>query len=155
MAWYSLIFMNIPETFVLLALPFALLGVSIRGNLKSMIVFSLTQGMLVFLLSVYLHSSVKPFLSLLSFLFLVFFLFRFRFLKALIITLTGFVFLVLFEVVNSLVIVHLLNISFDDIFNNSWLRILVSILAVQIPMLLTMLIILRFKLKIRLPAFLK
>lgn len=154
MAWYSYFLMNVPETFILLALPFVLFGISIRENLKLMIAFSLTQGLVVFMLSVFMHTSFKPFLTFLSFCLLVFYIFRFNFLKALVITLSTFVFIVVFEVITTLSIVQFLNISYDDIFSNPWLRIIISLIMVQLPMLLTIFVLLKFKLKIKLPAFL-
>ncbi|MFN7249365.1 MAG: hypothetical protein ACK4M9_00995 [Anaerobacillus sp.] len=154
MTWFSYFLMNAPESFILLALPFALFGISIRENLKPLIVFALTQGLVAFMLSVYMHTSFKPFLTFLSFCLLVFYIFRFSFLKALVITLSTFVLLVIFEIITTLSIVQFLNISYDDIFSNPWLRILISLIMVQLPMLLTIFVLLKFKVKIKLPAFL-
>ena len=155
MAWYSYFLMNVPESLIMLALPFVLFGISIRSNLKSMLIFAFLQGSVAFILSTFLQTSLKPFLTLFLFFFLVFFIFRFQLLKSLVITLTSFIFLVIFEIITTLSVVQFLNLSYEELFNNSWMRIMASLIMVQIPMILTIILLLKFNLKIKLPAFLR
>lgn len=155
MAWYSYFLMNVPESFILLALPFVLFGISIKENLKSMLLFAVVQGASIFIISVVMHNPFKPFITFLSFYLLVFLFFRFHLLKTLVITLTTFVFLTVFEIIISLIVYQIIDITFEIVFANPLYRILASFVLVQIPMLLTILVILKFNLKIKLPTFLK
>lgn len=155
MAWYSYFLMNVPESLIMLALPFVLFGISIRSNLKSMLIFAVLQGSVAFILSTFLQTSLKPFLTLFFFFFLVFIIFRFQLLKSVVITLTSFIFLVIFEIITTLSVVELLNLSYEELFSNSWMRIMASLIMVQIPMILTIMLLLKFNLKIKLPAFLR
>lgn len=155
MAWYSFFLMNIPETFIIIALPFVLFGLSIQKHFKQMLVFAFTQGAVIFLASVFLQNSFKPFITLLSFYFLVVFIFRFSFLKSLIITLTTFVFLVVIETITTLAIIYFIDISYIELFNNPLLRILTSFVMVQLPMLLIILVLNKCKLTIKLPSYIR
>ncbi|MCT8139392.1 hypothetical protein H1D32_17785 [Anaerobacillus sp. CMMVII] len=149
MAWFSYFLLSVPEAFLLLTVPFALLGISIKKNLKSMIIFAFVYGGAAFSLSIFLQTSLKPFITITIFSLLVAFFFRFKILHGFIIGLISFVILSIFEMTIILLYIDVFSITYEQIFESPWLRIILGIFAVQLPLLLTTLILLKFK--VRLP----
>ena len=153
LAWYSYFLMNVPESFILIGVSLAVFGISVKDNLKACIIFAFTQGAIIFVANTLIENSYKPFLTFLSFFIMLMVIFRYSLLKTLIITLTSFVFLGLFEVVFSLTYVHIFPVSYEELLTMPLKRILSSFMFVQVPMLLTLYVLLKFKLKIKLPSF--
>lgn len=153
MAWYSYFLMNVPECLILLFVSLAIFGISIKENLKSCILFAFTQGAFIFWANTYVQNSYKPFLTLISFFVILLIVFRYSLLKTLILTLTSYVLLGVFEVVLFLAYVEIFSASYEELFTIPWKRILASFMFAQLPMLLTLYVLIKFKLKIKLPGF--
>ncbi|GAE29648.1 hypothetical protein [Halalkalibacter hemicellulosilyticus] len=155
MTWYSYLFMSLPETFVLLVVSFVLFGLPIKEKTKSILLFAVIQGVIVFISSLYMQNSLKPFLTFLSFYLLVWLIFRYHPLISLVITLTSFLFLVVFEVTLTFAFIQFFPISYEELFADPWIRIVTSFAMVQIPILLIAWILHKFHWTIRLPAFVR
>ncbi|OIJ12245.1 hypothetical protein BKP37_14290 [Anaerobacillus alkalilacustris] len=151
MAWYSYFLLSVPEAFFLLTLVFALLGVSIKDKLKSMIAFSFLYGAVAFALTIFVQHSSKPLLTFIAFALFAASIFRFKVINGFIISLIAFVLINIFEIAFILLYLQIFSITIEQILSSTWLRILISYAAVQIPMLLTTLLLLKFNLKIKLP----
>ncbi|MBB5174196.1 hypothetical protein [Texcoconibacillus texcoconensis] len=149
MEWFSFFLLSFPEVLLMLAVSFALLGISIKENLKSMIIFSLLYGGVSFTLNIYMMNSVKPLINLTVFALLVVIIFQFKMLHGFIISIIGFIFLVFFEIILLLPLTQI--IPFEQIAASPWLRILAGIMTIHIPLLVTLLVIQRFKLVIKIP----
>jgi hypothetical protein len=149
MAWFSYFLLSVPEAFFILAVSFALFGISIKQHLKSMIIFALLYGGAAFTLSIFMNNSFKPILNTIVFALLVAALFRIKFHYGFIISIIGIIFLVLFEIILLLPLTQIIPI--EEIVTNPWIRILAGVLTIHIPMLITILIIQRFKLTIKTP----
>lgn len=149
MAWFSYFLLSVPEAFLLLAVSFALFGISIKEHLKNMIIFALLLGGITFILSIFMDNSLKAVLNILAFTLLVVVLFRLKILHGFILSVIGFILLLLFEIV---LLIPLTNvIPFEQIIASPWLRILFGLLTIHIPLLLTLFIIQKFKLTIKIP----
>lgn len=151
MTWYSLFLLSIPEALVLILFPIVLFGLSIRDKIKSLLLFALIHGSFAFTVSVFLDQSLKPFLTIGSFLLLTMIIFRVKLLHALIITLTAYITLTFCEVFISLIFIEIFPYTFDEILSTPWIRIIYSYFTAQIPILLTILVLIKFKVNIRLP----
>ncbi len=149
MEWFSFFLLSFPEAFLMLAVSFALLGVSIKKNLKSMIIFSLLYGGVTFTLSMFMMNSVKPIINLTLFALLVVVIFKFKILHGFIFAIIGFILLVFFEIILLLPLTQV--IPFEQITANPWLRIFAGIMTIHLPLLVTLLVIQRFKLIIKIP----
>lgn len=149
MAWFSYFLLSVPEAFLLLAVSFALFGISIKEHLKNMIIFALLLGGITFILSIFMDNSLKAVLNILAFTLLAVVLFRLKILHGFILSVIGFILLLLFEIV---LLIPLTNvIPFEQIIASPWLRILFGLLTIHIPLLLTLFIIQKFKLTIKIP----
>ncbi|MDT8860752.1 hypothetical protein N0O92_10945 [Alkalihalobacillus sp. MEB130] len=149
MEWFSFFLLSFPEAFLMLAVSFALLGVSIKGNIKSMIIFSLVYGGVAFTLSIFMMNSIKPLINLTVFALLVVIIFKFKILNGFIIGIIGFLLLVFFEIILLLPLTQI--IPFEQIAASPWLRILAGIMTIHLPLLVTLLVIQKFKLVIKVP----
>ncbi|MFA9456502.1 hypothetical protein ACERJO_06965 [Halalkalibacter sp. AB-rgal2] len=155
MSWYSYLFMSLPETFVLLVVAFVLFGLPIKEKLKSILLFAVIQGAFVFIFSLYMQNSLKPFLSLLSFYLLIWLIFRYHPLISVMITLTSYLFLVIFELTLTFSFIQFYPISYEELFADPWIRIAASFTMVQIPILLIAWVLHKLHWTIRLPAFVR
>ncbi|MDG5788507.1 hypothetical protein QA612_13545 [Evansella sp. AB-P1] len=149
MEWFSFFLLSFPEAFLMLAVSFAILGISIKENLKSMIIFSLLYGGVAFILSIYMMNSVKPIINLTVFVLLLVIIFHFKILHGFIIGIIGFILLIFFEIILLLPFTQL--VPFEQIAASPWLRIFAGITTIHIPLLVTLLVIQRFKLVIKIP----
>ncbi|WP_096200341.1 hypothetical protein [Bacillus sp. FJAT-45350] len=149
MEWFSFFLLSFPEAFFMLAVSFALFGISIKKNLKSLLIFSVLYGGVAFTLSIYMMNSVKPLINLTVFALLVVIIFRFKILHGFIIGIIGFILLVFFEIILLLPLTQI--IPFEQIAAGTWSRILAGIITIHIPLLVTLLVIQRFKLVIKIP----
>ncbi|MFA9556680.1 hypothetical protein ACERII_05185 [Evansella sp. AB-rgal1] len=149
MEWFSFFLLSFPEAFLMLAVSFALFGISIKENVKSMVIFSLLYGGVAFTLSIFMMNSVKPIINLTVFVLLVVMIFRFKILHGFIIGIIGFILLVFFEIMLLLPLKQI--IPFEQIAANPWLRVLAGIMTIHIPLLVTLLVLQRFKLVIKIP----
>ncbi|WP_280770051.1 hypothetical protein [Salipaludibacillus daqingensis] len=149
MEWFSFFLLSFPEAFLMLAVSFALLGISIKENLKPMIIFSLLYGGVAFTLSFYMMDSIKPLINLTVFALLIVIIFHFKILHGFIIGIIGFILLVFFEIILLLPLTQI--IPFEQIAASPWLRILAGIMTIHIPLLVTLIVIQRFKLVIKIP----
>lgn len=149
MEWFSFFLLSFPEAFLMVAVSFALLGISIKENLKSMIIFSLLYGGVAFTLSIYMTNSIKPLINLTVFALLVAFLFRLKVLHGFIIGIIAFILLVFFEIILLLPLTQI--IPFEQIAASPMLRILAGVMTIHIPLLITLLIVKKFNLTIKIP----
>ncbi|OIJ20808.1 hypothetical protein BKP45_08415 [Anaerobacillus alkalidiazotrophicus] len=151
MAWYNLFLLSIPEAFILLTLVFMLLGISIKDKLKSILIFSFLYGGVAFTLTLFINITLKPFLTFIAFALFVAVIFRFKLINGFIISLIAFVLINIFEIAFILLYLQIFSITIEQILASPLLRTLISYAAVQIPMLLTTLLLLKFNLKIKMP----
>ncbi|MDQ0252991.1 signal transduction histidine kinase [Evansella vedderi] len=153
MSWYSYFLLSVPEAFILPLFLFVLFGISIRDKLKPLILFAFIHGGFAFLLSMYFENSYKPFLTFGIFFLLLVILFRFKVLKSLFLTLTAFIALGLFEVLLTLFLINVfpIDLNYAEILSNPWKRILFSYITLQIPLLILTFILLKLRIKIKLP----
>jgi len=149
MEWFSFFLLSFPEAFLMVAVSCALLGISIKENLKSMMIFSLLYGGVAFTLSTYMTNSIKPLINLTVFALLVAFLFRLKVLHGFIIGIIAFILLVFFEIILLLPLTQI--IPFEQIAASPILRILAGVMTIHIPLLITLLIVKKFKLTIKIP----
>lgn len=153
MTWYSYFLMTLPETFALIMIAFVLFGLPIKRKINSILLFSAIQGVFSFTFSILMQNSLKPFLTLLSFFILVIFIFRYHPFVSLVISLTSYFFLVIFEVSFTFLFLQIFSISYEALFEMPWIRILMSNMVVQLPILILALFIHKFNWVIRLPIF--
>ncbi len=151
MAWFSYFLLSVPEAFLLLAVTFVLFGISIKEKLKSIILFAFLWGGVTFTLSVIVinYNSLKPLITITFFALLVKFLFRFKLVHGFILSVIGFIMLILFEIIFLLPLIQV--IPFEQIAASPWLRILAGVLTIHLPLLLTWFILQKFNLKIKMP----
>lgn len=136
MAWYSYFLLCIPEALAVILLTFTLLGISLKENSKSIMLFAFIYGLAAFILNIFLVNSLKPILTLIFFSILASYLFKRKLLDGFIIGLISFVCLILFELTFSILYTSLFNLNYDYLLTHPWQRILVSAVTTTIPMLL-------------------
>ncbi|OIJ20806.1 hypothetical protein BKP45_08405 [Anaerobacillus alkalidiazotrophicus] len=151
MAWFSYFLLSVPEAFFMILIAFALVNIAIKENIKSMIIFSFLYGGVAFLLSTYMQTSLKPLITFIIFGLLVAGVFHIKLINGFIISLIAFFFLHTYEIIFILLYVQIFPITIEQIVSSPWLRILAGYFAVQIPILITTLVLLKFNLKIKLP----
>ncbi|MFN7249368.1 MAG: hypothetical protein ACK4M9_01010 [Anaerobacillus sp.] len=149
MTWFSYFLLSVPEAFLLLAVSFALFNISVKKNLKSMIIFAIIYGGVSFSLNIFMDTSIKPLISLTVFTLLVIVLFRLKVLYGFIIGIISFILLVLFELLLLLPLSQV--IPLEQIVASPWLRILAGVLTIHLPLLIIILVIKKFKLSIKVP----
>ncbi|MCT2534711.1 hypothetical protein NC661_04780 [Aquibacillus koreensis] len=151
MAWFSYFLLSVPEAFLLLAVSFALFGISISKEIKSMVIFSFLYGGITFSLSIIMQSSLKPLLTFIIFSLLVAYFFRFKLISGIIIGLISFIFLFTFEILMVPLFMQLFSLSVEQIISTPWLRIAAGLFTLHLPMLLLLLFFKLSNLKIKLP----
>ena len=149
MAWFSYFLLSVPEAFLLLAVTFTLLSISIKENLKKMILFAFLWGGVAFTFSILMNSSIKPVINFTFFAIILIVLFRFKILTGIIISLISYILLVALEIIILIPLTQV--IPFEQIAASPWLRILAGVFVIHIPLLLIWFILQKFNLKIKIP----
>ncbi|ADU31979.1 hypothetical protein [Evansella cellulosilytica] len=155
MSWYSYFLLNVPETLLMLVITLLLLGFSIKEHAKPILLVAFLQGAVAFALSIYMQNPLKPFVTIITFTVLVAFLFKRTMLQGFTIALIAFFILSFYEITFSLINMYVFDADYTAIQADPWKRVTTGFITIQLPMLVTVLLLLKFKLKINIPFLIK